>query len=576
MTIKQNLTIRLLRVLRYNKARVERAIELLPDRKKPLFQVIPFLLHINHPEFPGFIDDKSVPCGLQNYSRRDQLLDALKLIFSDKQHLIDDMRQLWPKKRHIESVLLMGSIGTIAQSHGSDFDYWVCLYGDNYTDVHLSLLQDKLSLIENWAMSEHQLEVHFFLSEIEKVKVNDFGEADGESSGSAQAIFLKGKFYTTHIVVAGKAPLWWLIPEKTTDGEYQQYIEQIREGDSPDPDWFIDLGNLHAMDPNELFGAAIWQISKGMDSPFKSVLKMAKLEVFLENISQKQPLCDLLKARVHGGEFSHGDLEHLDPYALMFDELLSHYSEAGNTQVVGLLQLCLYIKCGCPLSEPAEISGNHFERQIIQSYVHQWGWSKNRIMKVDGMKHWSFRDLSRLSRQTHSFLIMCYRRISARIEQNKQNVNSHDMTVIGRKIDTFYSRKENKIEYLRSAFDNELYCPEITIRIELDENLRRKWSMYSGNQVHKEVELLEKFLLLSAYNPLELIIWGLSNRVMDQQSKILLGYNTEPVTEEDLKFLVKHAEALFPPIKISELSREALLKPASIKNCLVVVNIEGE
>ena len=71
LTVNQNLTIRLLRVLRYNKARIERAMALLPAEHKPLFQVLPFLLHINHPEFPGYVSNSNVPIGLNNFSFHD-------------------------------------------------------------------------------------------------------------------------------------------------------------------------------------------------------------------------------------------------------------------------------------------------------------------------------------------------------------------------------------------------------------------------------------------------------------------------------------------------------------------------
>jgi adenylate cyclase class 1 len=96
----------------------------------------------------------------------------------------------WPKERLIKSLMLMGSIGTIAQSKGSDFDYWVCVDGSRYTPGSINLLQKKLNLIEQWADTQHGMEVHFFISQIDKVCANDFGVADGESYGSSS--YFKG------------------------------------------------------------------------------------------------------------------------------------------------------------------------------------------------------------------------------------------------------------------------------------------------------------------------------------------------------------------------------------------------
>jgi len=247
MNQQQNTTIRLLRVLRYNKARIERVIELLSPEKKPIFHIIPFLLHINHRDFPGFLENPNTPKGLSNYSLRQDVTDALQLCFPQNKTL-NNLKKIWPHQRLIESIVLMGSIGTIAQSKGSDFDYWVCVDGTRYTQETISLLQKKLSLIEQWADIQHGMEVHFFISQIEKVRVNDFGITDGESSGSAQAVFLKAEFYTTHIVVAGKLPFWWLMPDITSDEEYLAVIDTVKTGESPDPTWFMDLGNLAKLD----------------------------------------------------------------------------------------------------------------------------------------------------------------------------------------------------------------------------------------------------------------------------------------------------------------------------------------
>lgn len=574
LTLQQNLAIRLLRVLRYNKARTERAIALMPPAKRPLYHALPFLLHINHPDFPGYVEDPDVPFGLNNFSFRDAVRDAMLETFPAQKNLFDDIRKIWPKQKVIDSLVLMGSIGTIAQSDTSDFDYWVCVDGNSLSERKKALLQQKVSQIEHWAEHTCGMEVHFFVSEIQKVKNNDFGDADGESSGSAQAVFLKAEFYTTNIVVAGKAPFWWLMPEKTTDRQYEELIETLKGGESPDPNWFMDLGNLQRMDPGELFGAAIWQITKGMDSPFKSLLKMAKLEVFLENIDQQQPLCNALRKRVHNGTRAPGEVDYIDPYALMFDELVEHYLRAGHPEIVKLLQLCLYIKCGCKLSVAAKEGENTFKRQIIRGYVQGWGWSEEKIRKIDRIKYWSFREKSLLSRQIHSFLINCYRRMSAKMDRDSHRVSQQDMTVIGRKIEAYYAKKPNKIDYLRSVFDDELYSSSVTMLAQTPPGKPKVWTMYAGNQLSWEDDAPKELLLKSGEDPLALVTWGVWNRIIDSRTRFLMSFKTEPVTDVDLAALAKHVEQVFPPLKVSDLNRDALLAPPRLINCMVVLNFE--
>ncbi len=572
LTVNQNLTIRLLRVLRYNKARIERALVLLPEDRRALFHVLPFLLHVNHPDLPGYVDSDEVPFGLNNFSFRDQIKDAMQDCFPAQQALFDDIKPIWPRQRAIDALVLMGSIGTIAQSADSDFDYWVCVSGGSMSAEAMALLQQKLTAIEQWAETEKGIEVHFFLSDIDNVKANDFGVAEGESAGSAQAMLLKSEFYTTNIVVAGKAPFWWLVPDSFSEQQYYSLMSQLKEGGSPDPNWFMDLGYLEKLDPNELFGAAIWQLGKAMDSPFKSVLKMAKLEVFLENLEDEQPLCNLLKKRVHNGDEAPGSVATIDPYALMFDQLIDHYESQEQTEVVQLLQECLYIKCAPRLSFPAEEGQVTFKRKIMAGYAKRWGWTRAELRHLDNLNSWSFQDLVKLSRRIHRFLIQCYRRMSSKLSMERQLVSKADMTVLGRRLDTFYSKKDNKIEFLRSGFDDRMYCPEVTLKVSRSKAGQSAWVAYSGDQVGKHGKALEKTRIIRFPCPVRLLVWCVCNRLIDTDTHLRLDYDTDPVIEEDLESLVKHVKALFPPVKINALPREDLLAPKKIKACMVVLN----
>ncbi|MCC2606511.1 class I adenylate cyclase [Planctobacterium marinum] len=577
VNVQQNLKIRLKSVLKYNKLRTDRAIALLPESKQPLFHVLPFLLHINHKNFPGFIETENVPYGLTNFNFKDKLKEALLTLFPESREVIEQVRDIWPKKRAIDSILLMGSIGSIGQSAKSDFDYWVCIDGARFSAREKKLLQQKLILVEQWADEVHDIEVHFFLSEIEMVKNNDFGEASGESAGSAQAVFLKSEFYATNIMIAGKVPFWWLVPESTTDVQYGKLWGILQAGSEPDPKWFMDLGNVERLVKAEIFGAAIWQISKAMDSPFKSVLKMAKLEVFLENIEQERPLCNILKKRVHFFERFSDDPRLVDPYAMMFDQLIEYYSKAGREDVVELLKKCLYIKSECKLSEPTLAREVNFKRQIIEGYVTRWNWNSPRLQHLDNLKHWDFSEVSSLGQQIHNFLIGCYRRLSAKIQQQEQLVKIEDSTVIGRKLDSFYTKKEGKIVYLKRAFDEGLLLSDITIRSELDLSSpgKKRWTVYRGEIHHWDDKDIESCFLKESNDPMDLVLWCVFNRIIDARTNILVTRNCEPITAESLLQFVTQLQEMFPPIRISDIPRNKLLAPARIIKCLTVINFES-
>lgn len=577
LSVQQNLTIRLLRVLRYNKARIERALTLMPEKHRPLFHVLPFLVHVNHEALPGYVtpstSDETVPFGINNYSFRPDVELALKRCFPAQSHLFADIKQIWPRQRAVDALVLMGSVGTIAQTDDSDFDFWVCIDGNRFSQAALALLQQKLTAIEKWADETFGIEVHFFLSEIDKVRQNDFGVAEGESAGSAQAMFLKAEFYNTNIVVAGKAPFWWLTPEKTTEKQYRAIYNNLEKGGSPDVDWFMDLGHLERLDASELFGAAIWQLGKAMDSPFKSVLKMAKLEVYLANISHGQPLCNLLKKHVHRGAEAPGHVADIDPYALMFDELIAHYKKHGQAEDIAVLQQCLYLKCGSALSQPlVEGEQANFKRKIMASYAKQWGWSRKLIVHLDNQQDWTFNERVQLSRRIHRFLLKCYRRISKEISHHQQVMDQKDMTVLGRRLSTYYAKKADKIEFLRRAFDESLYCEKITIAMRQLKNGDEVWSAYAGDLLSKSGIMDESQKITQASTAIALMVWLVSSKIIDTNSKVYLDYNYGEVSELDLNDLLKHLCKYFPPVKVSSLSRNDLLAPERVTACFAIVN----
>jgi adenylate cyclase class 1 len=559
--------------MRYNRNRIVRALALFDDLTRPLFHCLPFLIHVNHPALPGYVNDAKLPYGLQHYSFSPKVRLALAQLLPQFTTITNKAKLLKPKHCAIESLSLMGSIGTAAQSAKSDLDYWVCVDGQQVKGKKWRLLQQKLNLIERWAWDHYHLEVHFFLSDIKKIRNNDFGEADGESAGSAQPLFLKNEYYSTHIMLAGKIPFWWITPAGCTDDEYQQAYTELKATKSLDPDYFIDLGNISRLNANELFGASLWQLTKAMDSPFKSVLKMAKLEVFTHDTNQSMPLCNVLKDRIHKSKKLDRNVKNTDPYALMFDTIINYY-QLKNPQFLELFKTCLYIKSDCALTQPPAGGKSHFKRDILTDYVQSWSWKPDKLAHLDNIKHWQFMQVSKLGRVIHSFLIGCYRRLSSQIKGCEQLVSAQDMTVIGRKIESFYRVKPGKITYLKRAFDEGLIQSELTITKDLDLSFatKQRWSAFRGRQHYQNTQKQNACLLNQSCDPVGLILWCQFNRIINQHSQFYLLQNNLTICVQDIDELINDALVDYQPIRISELSRKQLLAPSQITHCLLVIN----
>ncbi|WP_323166724.1 class I adenylate cyclase, partial [Pseudomonas bubulae] len=77
----------------------------------------------------------------------------------------------------------------------------------------------------------------------------------------------------------------------------------------------LDLGHLARIPPGEFMGAGLWQLFKGIESPYKSVLKLLLTEVYASEHPQVQCLSLRFKQAVYANQM---DLDELDPYVVVY------------------------------------------------------------------------------------------------------------------------------------------------------------------------------------------------------------------------------------------------------------------
>ncbi len=569
------------RFLAYNAARQEKVIEVLPKKIKPLYRVIPFLLHVNVRSVPGYIDNKEAVFGIYHFDVSKEFIADLLAVFPDTAIFRNDLQGILPKgsKFPIKSLYLMGSLGTLVQSPESDFDYWVCIFKEMHTSKELELLGQKCREIEEWAIERYNLEIHFFLTDIKAVRSNDFGVSDKESTGTSQAKLLKEEFYRSCIRVAGRVPLWWCLPTKVTDKQYEAIRAKIKDSKKVNTELLIDLGNLDLITREEFFGAAIWQICKAMDSPFKSVLKMALLEVLMEMQQGESLLCNRLKSTVHDLNIPIVNTKEFDSYALLFDCILDYFREKNRSQELDLFQKCLYIKSETKCSEavPKEKVLSTKEK-LVRSYITDWKWSAEKIAHLDDYCNWSFEEVWSLGKEVHTFMIGCYQRISQHLKtmtNHEHMISQNDLTVIGQKISSFYKPKPNKINFLKRAFDHGLWLDNCSISMSPNKIPSERWTLYQGH-LEKQDSLGKKAkeqILKHGENLVDILVWALVNKMINNKTSIYLVPNPSQVKMADVQIFVKDFIEFFPTIKISSLPNENLLQEEQILRCMVILNL---
>ncbi|MDH5572111.1 MAG: class I adenylate cyclase, partial [Gammaproteobacteria bacterium] len=365
------------RFLKLNQSRLRRVKDDLRPSQQDFIELLPLLFHVNHPILPGYVS-KSTPVGVPEFLPDKDTLDAAKRFsksFSWKRRAY--------RKFEIHALYLMGSTGTIAYSDKSDFDIWVC-HDSSLSGKQLEELQEKTRAIENWAASMG-VEANLFLVDAERFKRGEHGHLSSESSGSALHYLLLEEFYRTSVLLAGRYPIWWLVPPEQ-EHNYDAVVEDIKLKRYLHSREHIDFGGLAHISADEFYGATLWLLYKGINSPYKSILKILLMEAY----ASEYPHIDLLglrfKKAVYDGE---DDINILDPYLMMMDKVEEYLVQYNQDNRLDLARRSFYFKVDEPLSHDNNQKRNSWRRELMSGLTHQWGWSSGYIMKLDAQDEWN-------------------------------------------------------------------------------------------------------------------------------------------------------------------------------------------
>ncbi|MFO7751386.1 MAG: class I adenylate cyclase [Desulfobacteraceae bacterium] len=357
----------------YNHFRLQQAIDKLPERKKEIFKKIPFLIHVNRSGVPGFVKDENVG-GIWNFEQS---------FFFRQVALGASVRSVTAEFPAVQGLYHIGSLGTLTQSRGSDFDYWVIVDEKKLSPRQHTFLDTKLKKIQKYCRDNYHQKVTFYIHDSEKIKHNNFVPLYGENLSIAPGGLLKEEFYRTFILIAGRVPLWSVVPPGLADGEYDSLAEDVfasgRFGDE-----FLDLGNLAAIDQTELARGVLWHISKSRNDSAKALIKASMAASYCLGGKEKAGMpCDIIKKWYLSSNEFEGSA---DSYILLFNRVIRFYQERGDSKGLDLIRLAIFFRlCGYPFVAPPS---DPFEKKVLGKYIREWHLDKKRVKKMLAYQQW--------------------------------------------------------------------------------------------------------------------------------------------------------------------------------------------
>ena len=525
--------------------------------------LLPLLFHINHPGLPGFISTET-PVGISEYSPNKRSIDAGKKIVRGFEF---HGRALL--KYDIHAMFLMGSCGSIAYNANSDFDIWLC-HRNDLTPKELTHLQKKATAIEQWA-EEFNLEVHFFLMDAEKFKKGENVELSSESSGSAQHHLLLEEFYRTSLLFAGRFPVWWLVPPDK-EHKYDDYIKDmtrrrfIRDGE------IIDFGGMPSGLEQEFFGAALWQLYKSVDSPYKAVLKLMLMETYAAEHPNVELLCMRYKQAIYNGE---KEPDNLDPYIMLYRKIAEYLKQQGDDERLSLIQRCFYFKVNQRLGDRDNSANASWQRDAMKILTHDWGWDPGYMSLLDERTSWKIDRVIDERRSLVSALTQSYQLLSdfARNNTTLSDINQKDLHILGRKLYAAFERKSGKIDIINRGISTDIWESHISFH-ETGVGDDKGWSLFQGTVYADEVNNSRP--LKRSRSIVELIVWCFLNKLIDHRTVIALYAQESTISLNDIKAITRGLSEMFPDAKPTSTRVDDLIKPPKLASSTIFVNIGRE
>ncbi|MDB6143769.1 MAG: CyaA protein [Pseudomonas sp.] len=552
------------RFLTLNDGRLGRAMEGLSTRQQAVLTLLPLFFHVNHPLLPGYVSG-STPAGVSSYEPEAHAL-------AEAQRLT---RSFSYKPRHgnppqpIHGLFLMGSLGTLAQAEQSDMDVWVC-HDSELGPEAIAELRKKCQTLEAWAASQGA-EAHFFLIDPKRFVLGERdAQLSSEDCGTTQHYLLLDEFYRTAIWLAGRTPLWWLVPVYE-EQRYNEYTHTLISKRFIRADEILDLGHLAQIPPGEFIGAGLWQLFKGIESPYKSVLKLLLTEVYASEHPNVQCLSLRFKQAVFANKL---DLDELDPYMVVYRRIEEYLTARNEPERLELVRRSLYLKVNKKLTALPRQRTTSWQRLLLVRLSKEWGWDERHLALLDSRSQWKVRQVSTERRALVNELNYSYRFLTqfARTQQAVSLINKRDLNVLGRRLYAAFERKAGKVEFINPGIAPDL--AEDTLTLVQSPNRREpgktQWGLYNGSLGAQEWEHFSP--IKRSRELLELLTWCHRNNVIDHTTRLALHPGTSDLTEFELFNLIGSLQQAIP-LPFNAVSEDMLLRPSTPREVLLLVNV---
>ncbi len=559
---KEEASLRYERYIAFNEERLSAAKEVMDRRTRNIFEQVPVILHYNDPHIPGF-RQKNIPYGIDGFKP-----NAYQSAWLSR--LGVDPTKPSSGKHSIKALYCMGSTASIGQGKASDLDLWVCV-GSDLSDDETATLRDKCSFITSYAASLG-VEVNLFITPEDRFTRGMSGEMDTEDCGSAQSLFLLDEFYRSSLRICGRCIIWYLISPDEELKDYRKAVEALQQSGFGHADLWFDFGSITKSSPSEYFGSGLWLLYKGIDSPFKAVLKSLLMEAYAANYPSVELVSLQFKRQLFKNIRSGLGV---DAYFLMYRNVAIYLKAIADFERLELVRRCFYLKISNALEGMPECKQKQVRIRLLRRLCMLWKWNFRSQDARDILKKRSVEDVLKTEQQLFDSFMKSYKAllgfsVSHGIEYA---ITSDDAGVLSRKLYAAYDCYAGKILHLSRSLLGSITQKKLYFIYTGDNRLCFKgWHVYASAD---PFALLETGEIYSCKTLTEAVVWCVYNGICDHETRIICKGPENSSLQAKVNRLVDQLLDFFEKADLNVVQQD-LSRTRRLRECLALINFEQD
>ncbi len=504
--------------------------------EKDIYKYIPLIslfFQINNKLLPGYVGPDT-PAGIYAYKPGKAVIYEAKLLHSKFRYQQEGVI----KNFALESIYFQQQL-----IDGKCF-CWV-FHRSIINKKNLDLLKQKTKKISQWFLSRG-LAVEFICLSSDEFKNNKFAILKQEN----KSIFMDC-FYSEAVLLAGKYPLWWLVPP-TKENEYGEVVTHIKQARFVDNEEYIDLGSIANFKLVNIVQYSVAQVQKIKQSPEVSLVKL----LLIDHKASVFPVVDgvscRLKMHLYSGDFQ---VEPASIVAEIMHEVFLRY--ADRKHILSANRLFLHLK-----NNPGKLN-----LKIIDSFLGDN--SFNAVPSVDAggidkiISYLNFfKAVAYEVRQIFSNIVIEYKAQKSEIDPSVLSTANN--------MQAFLSDNADRVPLYNNKDNVDIILGRIQIKHETIDQTEELWSLVleisEGNQ-----RVIEGFSSM-----LGLLAWCWLNRVVNHSTQVSIDCPLQQVKQIEARYVLEVLMQQINPGLISDIPAEAFKNPVRPLQSLIFLNSVNE